>query len=272
MKKLRIGSRVGKYRIQGRLGAGGFSEVFTAFDTVEGLKVALKVPHANMQTKEMLDLLHKEVRLTSKLEHPSILRIKNADVIDGRLVVAYPLGEETLHERMTRRLSTAVALDYGEQLLHALSYAHSKRVIHCDVKPENLILFPDHRLRLTDFGISKIAVRTVVASGSGTVGYMAPEQAMGRPSFRSDVFSAALVIYRMLAGVLPDWPYRWPLPGNDRLRRSVPQDMCNLLKRGLQVDQRRRYASAEPMHTAYVKLLPAAGRFLARKKRKRNGR
>jgi serine/threonine protein kinase len=95
----------------------------------------------------------------------------------------------------------------------AIAYAHAhNRVIHCDVKPDNFILFPDNVLKLADFGIAKVAYQTLRASGSGTVGYVAPEQAMGKPSFRSDVFSLGLILYRMFSGVLPEWPYAGRLP------------------------------------------------------------
>ncbi len=130
-------------------------------------------------------------------------------------MIALPLGEESLEERLARRLSLRTALDFGEQLLRAVSFAHEQHVIHCDVKPDNLLLFPDGRLRLTDFGISKVAHRTISASGAGTVGYMAPEQAMGRPSRRSDVFASGLVLWQMFSGRLPEWPFEWPLAGYD---------------------------------------------------------
>ena len=92
-----------------------------------------------------------------------------------------------------------------------------KRVLHCDIKPENFILFADGTLKLTDFGIAKIARRTIEASGSGTVGYIAPEQALGRPSFRSDVFSLGLIFYQMFTKKLPQWPFAWPPPEYQRL-------------------------------------------------------
>jgi hypothetical protein len=156
-----------------------------------------------------------------------------------------------------------VALDLAAQLLGGLAYAHSRRIIHCDVKPDNLILFENHRLRLTDFGISKVAARTLAASGSGTVGYCSPEQAMGRPSFRSDVFSAGLVIWRMLSGELPSWPFDWPLPGLGRLSRKVDRGMIALLRRSLEVDHRKRFADARAMESAFRRALPATRRFLS---------
>jgi serine/threonine protein kinase len=258
---------LGKYKIVSRLGAGGFAEVWKAQDQVEGIQVALRVPHEHLLTPETLKELQKEVRLTAGLDHPNILPIKNAEFIDDRLVVAYPLGERTLGDRLQHRMTQKVALELAEQLLEALDYAHVRGIIHCDVKPENLILFEGNRLRLTDFGISKVAAHTLYASGSGTVGYVAPEQAMGKPSFRSDVFSAGLVIYRMLAGSLPEWPYQWPFPGHARLNRKVHPDMIQFLQRSLQVDHRKRYDDACKMLAAFWKLLPRMTRFMNRHSR-----
>jgi serine/threonine-protein kinase len=263
--------KIGKYRLLRRLGTGGFSEVYRALDTVEGVHVALKLPKAPFQTPEMLEDFRREIRLAARLDHPNILRVKNADFYGGRLVVAYPLGDETLADRLRRRMSVATSLAFAEQMLEALAHAHAHRVIHCDVKPENLILFPDHGLCLTDFGIARVALRTLSASGSGTVGYLAPEQALGKPSFRSDVFAAGLVIYRMLAGVLPEWPFEWPLPGHRDLRRKVPPGFIAFLRRALQVDHRKRFADAERMLAAFTRLQPDVRRFRAGKRRRPNG-
>jgi len=255
---------IGKYRLLRKLGSGGFSDVFRAFDTVEKIHVALKIPHAAYVAD-----FKEEVQLAARLDHPHILQVKNADLYDDQLVVAYPLGDETLAERLTRRLSVATCLDFAEQMLDALAYAHARRIIHCDVKPENLILFDGHHVCLSDFGIAKVAARTLSASGSGTVGYVAPEQALGKPSFRSDVFSAGLILYQMLTGELPRWPYDWPLPGYPRLKQKVPPAMIKLLQRALQVDHRRRFADAEQMLAAFQRLLPATRRWAAGQRRRR---
>ena len=146
-------------------------------------------------------------------------------------MIAFPLGEQSLDDRLAKRMSLRTALDLGEQLLRAIAFAHENRVIHCDVKPDNLLLFPNNRLRLTDFGISKIAHRTISASGAGTVGYMAPEQAMGRPSARSDVFAAGIVLWQMFSGYLPEWPFDWPPPAYERMKRRVHPDMLAVLRR-----------------------------------------
>src|SRR4029078_2498227 len=232
---LKPGQKIGKYKLRSRLANGPYAAVFRALDTLEGVYVALKIPHKGYITKESLDDFSREVRLAAKLDHPNILRLKSADFIDGHLVIALPLGEESLEERLARRLSLRSALELGEQLLHAVAFAHEQHVIHCDVKPDNLLLFADGKLRLTDFGISKVAHRTISASGAGTVGYMAPEQAMGRPSRRSDVFATGLVLWQMFSGRLPEWPVEWPVERYARLRQLLHSDMIVLLKRALEL-------------------------------------
>ena len=251
---------LGKYRIRRRIGDGAFAIVYEAYDTIEGIAVALKVPHLDHLEKDSLSAIHREVRLTARLEHENILPLRNAMMIDGYFVIATPLGEQTLTDRLRYRLGPKTALSYAEQLLDALAYAHEVRVIHCDIKPDNVILFPEGQARLADFGIAKVALRTrtIMGSGQGTVGYIAPEQAMGKPSFRSDVFSMGLLIYRMFAGELPAWPFDWPLPGAERLRRTVSRDFIGFLRRSIEVHERKRFRDGVQMQKAFQAVAPRA--------------
>ncbi|MEE8061913.1 MAG: serine/threonine-protein kinase [Gemmatimonadales bacterium] len=264
--------KLGKYTIEARLGEGGFATVYRARDTIEGIKVALKVPHPELSSGRFLDDFRQEIRLTAPLDHPGILPIKNASVIGGRFVIALPLGETTLANRLQRRMAPKTALNYSEQILEAVAYAHRNKIVHCDLKPENFILFPENRIRLTDFGIAKLAWRRKVISGSGTgtVGYLAPEQAFGRPSYASDVFALGLLFYRMFAGQLPTWPYHWPPAGFDRLRRTVHPDFIAILRRATIVDHTRRYSDANRMLAAFQRVKPRAlrGRTTMRRRRK----
>lgn len=259
-RSLRAGQRLGKYKILRRLGEGGFAEVYAALDTIEGSRVALKIPRAELVTPALLEDFRREVRLAARLRHENILPLKNADLIDGRFVATSPLGLESLADRLERRLATHRALKLAEQTLAAVAYAHSHGIVHCDIKPDNLILFPGDELRLTDFGIARVALRTIHASGSGTIGFIAPEQAMGRPSMRSDVFSLGLVIFRMLSGHLPAWPFDWPPTGHRRVRSKVGGDVLAVLERALALQPRRRFADAERMLASFR---------AARRKRKR---
>ncbi|MBX3246761.1 MAG: serine/threonine protein kinase [Myxococcales bacterium] len=252
------GFELGKYKILALLGKGGFARVYRAHDTVEGRDVALKVPHEHLLKDGLKELL-REVRITGGLDHPNILQIRNAMFVGNRLVIAYPLGERSLATRLRHRISAATVLDFTSQILDAVAYAHARRIIHCDINPDNVILFPGPSAKLIDFGIARFAMRTRVAgSGSGTLGYVAPEQAMGHPSFRSDVFSLGLLTYRMLAGQLPRWPYEWPLPGLDRVRRKVTPDFIAFLRKALTVEERRRFRDAGRMKQAFDELVDDA--------------
>ncbi len=277
---------LGKYRIQRRLAEGGFAEVYRALDTIEGIPVALKIPHDHMVTQELLEDFKSEVRLTAKLDHPNVMSVKNAEFIDGHFAVVYALGEGTLEDRLQRRMSADARVDLAEQMLQAVAYAHGQGVIHCDLKPENMILFSSNgrapgarsprsrsgrrapdlgpsglKLRLTDFGLSKLSARTIHGSGSGTVGYVAPEQAMGRPSFRSDVFSLGLILWQLFSGELPAWPFDWPPPGTGKLKQRVHVDFIAFLKRAIRVNQNLRFADGQAMLASFQRL-KRAGRIL----------
>jgi serine/threonine-protein kinase len=251
---LKTRQKLGKYRIEKRLANGPLAAVYRAYDTIQGIRVALKIPHRRIMDEYFLADFRKEVRLSAKLDHPNILQIQNADFIGSYFVISMPLGDETLGDRLTRRIGTAKALGFADQILAAVAHAHSKRIIHCDIKPENFILFgPDH-LRLTDFGFAKLARGRLEASGSGTVGYVAPEQAMGRPMFQSDVFSTGLVLYRLFAGALPGWPYEWPPDGHRRLQKKLRPDMVALIRRAIEIRPQKRYRDALQMYGSFQRL------------------
>lgn len=259
--------RFGKYRIVRRLATGGFADVYEALDTIEGIRVALKVPLPKMLGPDRIADFKREVRLTAGLNHPHILSIKNADVIEGLFTIAYALGECSLGDRMQWRMTTRTAIRFIGQMVDALAYAHRHHIIHCDIKPENIILFPGGNACLTDFGIAKIAMRTRDASNSGTLGYLAPEQAMGRPSKSSDVFSLALVIWQMLTHELPRWPFEWPPPGHQALRRRLPPEGIDILWRALDIDSNRRFRDASQMLRAYQKMIDNISASPRRRKR-----
>jgi serine/threonine protein kinase len=257
---LRARQKLGKYRIKKRLADGPIASVYEARDTIQDLSVALKVPHASAMTDFFLADFKREARLAPVLEHPNILSIRDASYIGGRFVISMPLGRETLTDRMKRRLSTETALSFIEQMLAGAAHAHRANVIHCDIKPDNFIVFADNRIRLTDFGFSKVAQRTVKASGSGTVGYIAPEQAVGRPMFQSDVFSLGLVIYELLTGHLPDWPYDWPPAGIKKLKTKLKPKLVEWLRRAIAARPEHRYKNADVMHREFKQLANGSGK------------
>lgn len=251
---LRTGSRLDKYRILRRLGEGGFATVFAAQDMIEDRRVALKIPDSRYVTNtQSLDDIQREVRITASLDHPCILPIKDARFIDGHFVMVSPLGEESLADRMGRRMARATAVDYVVQMISAVAYAHEQNVLHRDIKPENFVLFANQIVRLTDFGLARIERGVHDVSASGTLGYMSPEQAMGRPSYRSDVFSLGLVIYRTLAGEVPEYPFE-SRPGFNKLRRGLSQEFVALILKAIEPSPHKRFRDAIAMINAMKKI------------------
>ena len=209
------------------------------------------------------------MHVATKLRHPNILSVLNASYIGDYFVIAMELGEESLADRIERRISTARAMDIAGQALAALAHAHEHNVIHCDIKPENFILFPGNQLKLADFGFAKISLRTLKASGSGTIDYIAPEQAMGRPKFQSDVFSLGLVLYRLFAGKLPEWPFNWPMIGHERLMARIRPEFAAMLRKAIQLDPAKRYTNAIQMQAEFDRLHVRARK--QKRARSRNG-
>lgn len=253
-KTLRVGSRLGKYRITEKLGEGGFATVYAAHDLIEDRRVALKIPpRPPAANTSSWDDLHREVRIMARLAHPCILPLKDARFIEGHFVIVFPLGQETLAERLTRRISRATAVDLIGQMISAVAHAHEQRVLHRDIKPENFVLFPEQAVQLTDFGLARFARRAHPMSASGTIGYMSPEQAMGHPTYRSDVFSLGLVIYRMLSGEVPEYPFD-RLPAFPKFRRGLSQDFVALVRKAIDPVPTRRFRDAVAMHNAFSKI------------------
>ena len=117
----RARQKLGKYRILGRISTGPLADVYRAFDTIHKARVALKIPRTGNGTSEE-DFLH-EVQVATKLKHPNILAVQNASYIDDHFVIAMDLGEESLADRVERRMSTNLALDLSDQALAGLAHA-----------------------------------------------------------------------------------------------------------------------------------------------------
>jgi serine/threonine-protein kinase len=249
---LRARQKLGKYRILGRIASGPLADVYKAADTIHRTRVALKIPKSddNVTHEDFL----REVQIATRLDHVNILPVQDASYIGDKFVITMELGLESLAERIGRRISTARALSIADQALAALAHAHEKKIIHCDIKPENFILFPGNRLKLADFGFAKISVRTLKASGSGTIDYISPEQAMGRPKFQSDVFSLGLVLYRLFSGKLPEWPFRWPMIGHEQIHARFGPEIAGMLKKAIEIDPGDRYRNAIEMYAAFRKI------------------
>ncbi len=254
-RQLRAGVRLDKYRLIRRLGEGGFAVVFHAHDTIEDRSVALKLPDlSSAALSQSYEDVQREVRIMAALSHESILPLKDARYIDGQFVMVFPLGEESLNDRLSRRMARSTAVDYIRQMTAAVAHAHENKVLHRDIKPENFILFPGNRICLTDFGLARNQMRRHHVSASGTLGYIAPEQAMGKPTFRSDVFSLGLIVYRMLSGMLPEYPFEPPLPSYAKFRKGLNQEFVDWVRKSIDPTPSKRFRDGIAMHNALERI------------------
>ncbi|HET9798954.1 MAG TPA: serine/threonine-protein kinase, partial [Gemmatimonadaceae bacterium] len=202
-----------RYAVERELGAGGMATVYLAEDVRHHRKVAIKVLHPELSAVLGPERFLKEIELTAGLQHPHILPLFDSGSAEGQLFYVMPFVEgETLRTRLDRecQLPVADAVRIAREVADALAYAHSRGVIHRDVKPENILLQGGHAL-VADFGIA-LAVQqagghriTQTGLSLGTPQYMAPEQAAGERSVdaRADIFALGAVTYEMLAGQPP---------------------------------------------------------------------
>ena len=208
----RIGQHLGNYRLLYRLGSGGFAEVYLGEHIYLKRKAAIKVLPMRLTSDEM-ESFSNEARIIADLKHPNIIPVLDFGVQESTstpyLVMDYaPNG--TLRQRYTKgtKLSPISLLPYIKQVAEALQYAHDKKTIHRDVKPENILLDENNTVLLSDFGLATIAQSTKNQPsqkhmGVGTIAYTAPEQIRGKPHFASDQYSLGIIVYEMLCGVRP---------------------------------------------------------------------
>lgn len=261
---LHSGCQLGKYRLSRRLGTGGTCEVWKARDKVEGIWVALKVPLVGLNGYRDNDALLREVRAVSRLRHPFILSVKNADIISGHVVLATELSTGTLAD-CTKPMSVKRIISIIVQVLEGLTYAHRNRMVHCDVTPGNIFLFPGKRAAIGDFGIAlKVKGRIKTIDEFGTPGYVAPEQAYGYPTYSSDCFAIGLILYEYVTGVLPCWPFDWPFRGYRRLRDRTNLAFVKFIKKSLSVHPRKRFANAGKMLAAMLEAIPETNQEVIR--------
>ncbi len=245
-----------KYRVEKLLGAGAFARVYRAYDTVEGVHVALKV-FAQPLPELSQNVFRHEVRVISRLDHKNIVRLKTAEILGDRFVMISELGERTLLEAFARPRPVRYAVHVLDQVLQGLSCAHAHGIIHRDIKPENILVWRDGRVKISDFGVSRLMDRPVThTTATGTPSYRAPEQAYGRPTFASDLFALALVFYEMVTRTLPRWPLRWPFERNELFMARVPPALARVIRRAASFDLEHRYRDAESMLRAVHAAVP----------------
>lgn len=259
-----------RYRLERILGTGGMSEVWLAEDSRLGRWVAVKILRDSLANREdeLIDTLVQEARIVAKLQHANIVGVYDYGTHEGHhfLVMEYVHGYSVRQLLQTQgRLSEAEAIRYGAQVASALHYAHEQNVIHCDVKPENILVNEQGAAKIADFGVAEAVTRTLAAEQMrdvlGTVAYLAPEVIQGAPADpRSDVYSLALTIYEMVAGRLPFTGTSAAALAGQRLgtpaaplrtyATSASPGLESVLARALAISQQDRFATAAAFATA----------------------
>ncbi len=204
----RVGQQLGNYRLVRLLGEGGFAEVYLAEHIYLKTQAAIKILHARLVQNDLQNFLS-EAQTIARLRHPHIVQVLDFGVEGGTpyLVMDYaPNG--TLRTRLPRGapLAPAAILPFVRGIADALQYAHDQKLIHHDIKPENMLLGRNNEVLLSDFGIATIAQTTSkqrTEGFSGTAAYAAPEQLHGKPTQASDQYALAVVTYEWLAGDTP---------------------------------------------------------------------
>ncbi len=258
-----VGRKVGSFEIVEVIGRGGMGVVYLAHDTKLDRSVAIKsIPAKLVDDSTARMRFHREARLLASLNHPNIAAIYEIIELDAGasyLVLEYVPGESLAQRIAHEPLKLEEALSIAQQIALAVSAAHEKRVIHRDLKPGNIKLAPDGRVKVLDFGLAKVTRNqaasqdsTVTQPGSiiGTPAYMSPEQIRGYPTDpRTDIWSFGCVMYEMLTGYRPfegktisDTVARTleREPDWQALPQETPANIRGLLRRCLEKDPRRR--------------------------------
>jgi formylglycine-generating enzyme required for sulfatase activity/dienelactone hydrolase len=290
---LTSGTKLGPYEIQSLLGAGGMGEVYRARDTRLQRTVAIKVLPAHLSSDPDLHArFEQEAKSISGLQHPNICVVHDVGSQAGVdfMVMEYVAGQTLDKLILQGGMAVDAALKYAIQIAEALSRAHSAGIVHRDLKPANIMVDESGLVKVLDFGLAKLGGPISARGGEdatlattpgmivGTVAYMSPEQAEGKPiDARSDVFSFGSVLYEMLAGrrafegqssaallsaVMRDDPK--PL---SEVRRDVPAEVRRIVARSLKKDPNARYASgadvARELRGARELLFPESGATLS---------
>ena len=200
----------GRYRILRKLGSGGMADVYMAEDQQLGRRVALKVLHRRFaEDEQFVERFRREASSAAGLSHANVVAIFDRGEWDGTYYISMELVEGRTLKDIVREKGPAppeAAVDLTLQILRAARYAHKHGIVHRDIKPHNVLIDQDGRVRVTDFGIARAGTSDITETGSvmGTAQYLSPEQAQGRPvDERADLYAIGIVLYELLTGQVP---------------------------------------------------------------------
>ncbi len=262
-----IGKRLdGRYQIESLVGMGGMANVYRGTDTKTGNAIAVKVLKEEfLDNEELVRRFKNESKAISILNHPNIVKVYDVSVTDRlQYIVMEYVDGITLKEYLKQRggaLTWKETVHFATQVLSALQHAHSKGIIHRDVKPQNIMLLADGSIKMMDFGIARFSraqSQTVSDKAIGSVHYISPEQAKGdKTDARTDIYSVGVMLYEMLSGKLPfdgDGAVSIAIMQiSDKAKPlvqvapNVPEALCQITEKAMEKDPANRYQSAQEM-------------------------
>lgn len=262
-----IGKRLdGRYLIQSLVGVGGMANVYRGVDERTGNAIAVKVLKEEfLDNEELVRRFKNESKAISILDHPNIVKVYDVSVTDKlQYIVMEYVDGITLKEYLKQRggaLTWKETVHFATQILGALQHAHSKGIIHRDVKPQNIMLLADGSIKMMDFGIARFSraqSQTVSDKAIGSVHYISPEQAKGdRTDARTDIYSVGVMLYEMLSGRLPfdgDGAVSIAIMQiSDKAKPlaqvapNVPEGLRQITEKAMEKDPAKRYQSAQEM-------------------------
>ncbi|MBQ4363103.1 MAG: Stk1 family PASTA domain-containing Ser/Thr kinase, partial [Oscillospiraceae bacterium] len=261
-----IGKKLdGRYEITELIGVGGMADVYKANDVMENRTVAVKILKPEFsENEEFVRRFRNESKAIAVLSHPNIVKIYDVGFTDEiQFIVMEYIDGITLKELIEQQgvLRWKDALKFVVQILKALQHAHDKGIVHRDIKPQNIMLFPDGTIKVMDFGIarfSRIDGKTLSDKTIGSVHYISPEQAKGEMTDeRSDIYSVGVMLYEMLTGRKPfdgENPvaiavkHMQETPVSPReIMPSIPESLEEIVLHAMERSPSRRYQSAAEM-------------------------
>ncbi|EJL21611.1 Stk1 family PASTA domain-containing Ser/Thr kinase [Brevibacillus sp. BC25] len=255
----------GRYQIESRVGGGGMAIVYKARDLILNRPVAVKVLRSQFGTDEdFVNRFRREAQAVASLSHPNVVGVYDVGQEgDTHYMVMEYIEGYTLKEVIIQRgaLPVEEAVRIAEQICDALDHAHQNQIIHRDIKPHNIMIGKNGRVKVTDFGIARAVTSATITHTNamlGSVHYFSPEQARGGiTGEKSDIYSLGIVLYEMVTGELPfsgDSPIsvalkhlQEPLPEPRQVNPAIPQSVENVILKALVKDPFLRYASASEM-------------------------
>jgi eukaryotic-like serine/threonine-protein kinase len=267
----------GRYLIIRKLGSGGMANVYLAEDQELGRRVAIKIlDDRHARDEQFVERFRREAQNAAGLSHPSIVSIYDRGEAEGTYYIAMEYVEgRTLKELVVARGPSplGIAIDYTRQILSALRFAHRNGIVHRDIKPHNVIVDGEGRVKVMDFGIARAgAASQMTEAGSiiGTAQYLSPEQARGAPVDQtSDLYSTGIVLYELLTGTVPftgETPVEIAMKHLSQApvapsthRPEVPRDLDYVVLRALAKDSADRYHSAEEMDSDLERIARGIG-------------